>query len=408
MMMTNDTVIDIRFKSKAQEFNDAYIPYLKNQTRYEIFYGGAGSGKSYFIAQRILLDIMQNKNQKVIVARKVARTNRHSTYALLRSLIYKWNLDKFFRVNKSELEITFVNGSQIIFSGLDDVEKLKSIANITGIWVEEASEITEEDFMQLDLRLRGVSDKPNWFVLSFNPISQLSWLKSHFFDKPVDNCSILKTTYKDNLRFLDLDYVRVIENLINEDENYHRVYALGEWGILGNLIYNNWDIVNKMPNQYDEVIWGLDFGYNNPTALIKIGIRDKEIYIPFEFYRSGLTNTELIKDMRKLVKPKESIYADCAEPDRIQEIYYDGFNVYKAEKKITDGIDSVKRYKLHIYSECVNTIKEIQAYKYKEDKDGNTLEIPVEYNDHAMDAIRYAIHTGIGKRTATDITTVRW
>nr|HPM21625.1 terminase large subunit [Thermotogota bacterium] len=98
----------------------------------------------------------------------------------------------------------------------------------------------------------------------------------------------------------------------------------------------------------------------------------------------------------------------CAEPDRIQEIYYEGFNVYKAEKKITDGIDSVKRYKLHIYSECVNTIKEIQAYKYKEDKDGNTLEIPVEYNDHAMDAIRYAIHTGIGKRTATDITTVRW
>ena len=192
--MATDTVIDIRFKSKTQEFNEAYIPYLKNQTRYEIFYGGAGSGKSYFIAQRILLDIMQNKNQKVIVARKVARTNRHSTYALLRSLIYKWNLDKFFRVNKSELEITFVNGSQIIFSGLDDAEKLKSIANITGIWVEEASEITEEDFMQLDLRLRGGSDKPNWFVLSFNPISQLSWLKAHFFDTLCENCTILQPT----------------------------------------------------------------------------------------------------------------------------------------------------------------------------------------------------------------------
>ncbi|HPH11309.1 MAG TPA: PBSX family phage terminase large subunit [Thermotogota bacterium] len=396
MTMANDTVIDIRFKSKAQEFNDAYIPYLKNQTRYEIFYGGAGSGKSYFIAQRILLDIMQNKKQKVIVARKVARTNRHSTYALLLSIIYKWNLNKFFRVNKSELEITFINGSQIIFSGLDDVEKLKSIANITGIWVEEASEITKEDFMQLDLRLRGVSDKPNWFVLSFNPISQMSWLKSHFFNKPVDNCSILKTTYKDNLRFLDLDYVRVIENLINEDENYHRVYALGEWGVLGNLILTNW-VAERVPGEkrfYDQVVYGMDFGFNHASAFLSVGIKDGELYIFDEIYERGLTNTDLIQAVKAKASSGERIVADNAEPDRIEEFRRSGMLVVPAKKgpdSVKAGIDFLRRHRIHVdSSRCPNTIAEIQTWKYKEDKDGNVLEEPVPFKDDAMAALRYA------------------
>lgn len=390
--MATDTVIDIRFKSKTQEFNEAYIPYLKNKTRYEIFYGGAGSGKSYFIAQRILLDIMQNKNQKVIVARKVARTNRHSTYALLRSLIYKWKLNKFFRVNKSELEITFVNGSQIIFSGLDDVEKLKSIANITGIWVEEASEITEEDFWQLDLRLRGVSDKPNWFVLSFNPISQLSWLKSHFFDKPVDNCSILKTTYKDNLRFLDLDYVRVIENLINEDENYHRVYALGEWGSQKGLIYTNWRLTNEVPKA-GTVTYGLDFGFNNPTALVEIREYDGEIYLRELIYQTHLTNAELIDKIKQL-NVSGRIYCDSAEPNRIQELRAAGLTAMPAKKDVLKGIDFAKSRKLRVYSESSNLIKELQSYKWREDKDGRVLDEPVKFQDHLMDAMRYGLYTG--------------
>lgn len=376
----------------AQVFNDVYVPYLGNRSRYEIFYGGAGSGKSVFVAQRMLVRAMKERGHKTLVVRKVAKTNRHSTFALITGIMRQWNIEQLFKVNKSDMEITCLNGNQIIFTGLDDVEKLKSIANITDIWVEEASEISHDDFKQLDLRLRGKTPYPLQITLTFNPISALLWHKAYFFDNPKDNTVILKTTYLDN-KFLDDEYKQVINNLQHEDKTYYNIYGLGEWGVLGNLIYSNWEVVSDVPASFDEIIWGLDFGFNNPSALLKIGIKDGNLYLLEEMYKTGLTNQDLIKELRKRIATFESIYADSAEPARIEEIKRAGFRVYPAQKDVTDGLDFVKRQRLFIHKDCANVIKEIQGYKYKEDKDGNVIDEPVKFADHLMDAMRYAIYT---------------
>ena len=376
----------------AQVFNDVYVPYLNNRSRYEIFYGGAGSGKSVFVAQRMLLRAMKEKGHKTLVVRKVAKTNRHSTFALITGIMHQWNIEQLFKVNKSDMEITCLNGNQVIFTGLDDVEKLKSIANITDIWVEEASEISHDDFKQLDLRLRGKTPYPLQITLTFNPISALLWHKAYFFDNPKDNTVILKTTYRDN-RFLDDEYKQVINNLQHEDTTYYNIYGLGEWGVLGNLIYSNWEVVPDVPASFDEIIWGLDFGFNNPSALLKIGIKDGNLYLLEEMYKTGLTNQDLIKELKHRVLTNEAIYADSAEPARIEEIKRAGFRVYPAQKDVTDGLDFVKRQRLFIHKTCANVIKEIQGYKYKEDKDGNVIDEPVKFADHLMDAMRYAIYT---------------
>ena len=376
----------------AQVFNDVYVPYLGNRSRYEIFYGGAGSGKSVFVAQRMLVRAMKERGHKTLVVRKVAKTNRHSTFALITGIMRQWNIEQLFKVNKSDMEITCLNGNQIIFTGLDDVEKLKSIANITDIWVEEASEISHDDFKQLDLRLRGKTPYPLQITLTFNPISAMLWHKAYFFDNPKDNTVILKTTYLDN-KFLDDEYKQVINNLQHEDTTYYNIYGLGEWGVLGNLVYGNWEVVSDVPVSFDEIIWGLDFGFNNPSALLKIGIKDGNLYLLDEMYKTGLTNQDLIKELRHRVPTNEAVYADSAEPARIEEIKRAGFRVYPAQKDVTDGLDFVKRQRLFIHKTCANAVKEIQGYKYKEDKDGNVLDEPVKFADHLMDAMRYAIYT---------------
>ncbi len=340
----------------------------------------------------MLVRAMKEKGHKTLVVRKVAKTNRHSTFALITGIMQRWNIESLFKVNKSDMEITCLNGNQIIFTGLDDVEKLKSIANITDIWVEEASEISHDDFKQLDLRLRGKTPYPLQITLTFNPISAMLWHKVYFFDNPKDNTVILKTTYLDN-KFLDDEYKQVINNLQHEDTTYYNIYGLGEWGVLGNLIYSNWEVVSDVPASYDEIIWGLDFGFNNPSALLKIGIKDGSLYLLEEMYKTGLTNQDLIKELRHRVPTNEAIYADSAEPARIEEIKRAGFRVYPAQKDVADGLDFVKRQRLFIHKDCANVIKEIQGYKYKEDKDGNVIDEPVKFADHLMDAMRYAIYT---------------
>jgi phage terminase large subunit len=310
-----------------------------------------------------------------------------------------------FKVNKSDMEITCRNGNQIIFTGLDDVEKLKSIAGITDIWVEEASEITQEDFTQLDLRLRGKSAYPMQITLSFNPISALSWIKSFFFDKPKDNSARFKTTYKDN-DFLDEEYKNVIEDLKNQDPTYYQIYALGEWGVLGNLVFTNYafeDIPYK-EEDFDAIYQGLDFGFNHPSAFIKVGFKDDELYVYDELYEKGLTNAELIDEVAKIAHKKKQIIADNAEPARIKEFRQHGLNVQasvKGKGSVKDGIDWLKRKKIHISKQCPNLLAEMQQYSYKEDKDGNVQDEPVEFKDDAIAALRYAIEPVRRRRTIT-------
>lgn len=387
-------MIKIDLTALPELTNDIYYPLYKDTSRYLVLYGGAGSGKSVFAAQKILVRILTEQPHRFLVVRKVARTLRFSVFSLFQDLIAQWSLSPLFKINKSDMTITCTNGNQIIFAGLDDVEKLKSIAGITGIWIEEANELEERDFHQLDLRLRGPTKHYKQIILTFNPISALHWLKKVFFDFKKENAAVVKSTYKDN-KFIDSEYIKVLEDLENQDETYYKIYALGEWGVLGNLVFTNY-VIEDIPlndESYNAIYYGLDFGYNDPSALIKIGWKDSEIYVLDEIYERHLTNTELIKLCESRVDKRFLIIADSAEPDRIQEFKKAGFKILpctKGKDSVKFGIDWLKRRKIHIHPSCVNTIKEIQTYKYREDKDGNVLDEPVDFNNHAMDALRYA------------------
>ena len=226
---------------KARVFNKAFRYLINNTKRYLVLYGGAGSGKSYFIGERYIYKLLNNKICNLLVVRNTGKSNRDSTYALFKQIIIKWKLTDYFKFNESDLRIkSLLNDNEIIFAGLDDVEKLKSLTfskgELTDIWIEEASEILEADFNQLDVRLRGKGTKKQ-IVISFNPIDINHWLKKRFIDRNDDNIEVMHSTYKDN-DFLDDDYKKLLESYKDTDEYYYNVYCLGMWGVLGKTVFD--------------------------------------------------------------------------------------------------------------------------------------------------------------------------
>lgn len=221
-------------------YNDVFLPFKHDYTRYLIFYGGAGSGKSYSIAQILIERMLKDEKFNCLVVRKVARTNRDSTFALLNQIINRYGIRKLVDINNTEMRISCLNGNEIAFAGLDDTEKLKSITFKTGeattVWVEEASEILENDLKQLNLRLRGGKSKKQ-IILSFNPIDINHWLKTKLIDSNRSNIKVLHTTYKDN-RFLDIEYIQELESYRDSDPYYYSVYCLGQWGVLGETVFD--------------------------------------------------------------------------------------------------------------------------------------------------------------------------
>jgi phage terminase large subunit len=299
------------------------------------------------------------------------------------------------------MEIECSNGNKMIAHGLDNIEKVKSIQEPTDIWVEEATEVSKQEVTQLNLRLRTKKAKHNQVCLSFNPISSEHWIYDSFIVKKEFEAEIVKTTYHDN-RFLPDAYREQLEALKQTDENYYKVYCLGEWGgKIKGVIYQNWNMCDHFP-QFSEYIYGLDFGFNDPTALVKIGVVDKKhAYVQQLIFRSGLTNADLITELRKLNIGKSVIYADNARPEAIEEIYRAGFNIKPADKgkdSVQNGIDFVKSLTLNIMDDSPDLIKELNNYKWAEDKNGNLIESkPVDFFNHSLDAMRYALHTHVGR-----------
>ena len=261
-------------------FNKAYLPALYAQNRYLVFYGGAGSGKSYFIAQRYIIRLLEKKMCNILVVRAYANTNKISTYSLLRQVISKWNIEKYFKCYDGEPKIRcLLNGNTVIFKGLDDSEKLKSVTfpkgELTDIWVEEASEITsEQDFNQLDVRLRGKGVKKQ-ITVSFNPIDVNHWLKRRFFDRKSRDIYICHTTYKDNA-FLDKEYTELLESYKTTDPYYYSVYCMGVWGVYGKTVF----CAERIQKRISELTPPLKIGYFEYTeegdTLKDIKFRDDE------------------------------------------------------------------------------------------------------------------------------------
>ena len=229
--------VDIKISKKV--FNPVYLPYLNNEDRYLIFYGGGSSGKSYFIGERIIYKQITPKKCNILIVRQTGDTNRKSTFPLLKQVISNWNLSDHFKINESDMRIVCkLTGNEIAFAGLDDVEKIKSITfangELTDIWVEEATECQEADINQLKVRLRGGKSKKQ-MVLSFNPINIQHWIKKHFIDSGL--ATVCFSTYKDN-KFLTEDDRKALEDLKYTDEYTYEVYCLGKWGIVGKTVFD--------------------------------------------------------------------------------------------------------------------------------------------------------------------------
>lgn len=268
----------MKIKIPRKAFNKAYIELLHCDKRYMVLYGGAGSGKSVFAVQRFIIRLLQEQLCNVLVVRAVAATNRDSTYALFSQIIHKWGLEALFKANKSDMQLVCTaTGNCAVFKGLDDVEKLKSITfpkgELTEVWIEEASEVEEGDFNQLDIRLRGKGIKGQ-IVLTFNPVSAQHWLKKRFFDRKESKAVVSKTTYRDN-RFLTEDYRELLEQFKETDPYYYSVYCLGEWGVLGKTIFDAAKVSRRIAN---------------------LGEPMKQGYFIYETYFDPIRNKVLIDD----------------------------------------------------------------------------------------------------------------
>lgn len=234
----NDLLLAEWYKSLRETNNAAFLPLFFDQHRYLVLKGGGGSGKSIFAGRKLLERCVAERGHRFLVCRKVGKTIRDSCFAQLVGQIREYFPGVDVKINRGDMAISFpATKSEILFSGLDDVEKLKSIYNITGIWIEEASELLESDFNQLDIRLRGETEHYKQIILSFNPINIVHWLKLRFFDAHDDRALTHETTYKDN-RFLDADAIATLEGFRDTDEYYYDVYCLGNWGVTGKTVFD--------------------------------------------------------------------------------------------------------------------------------------------------------------------------
>jgi phage terminase large subunit len=399
--------IKIDFSNLDKISNPIYLKHLTDFRRYQIYKGGSSAGKSVSIADNRIYNIIVNKGFNGLVIRNTGRDNHYSTFPELLKSINRFSMADLFIVNHSKgaEEITCrVNGNKIIFKGLDDVEKVKSTTFETGdliwIWIEEASEITEDDFNQLDLRLRGDSIIPKHIILSFNPIDIDSWLKSRFFDVPIDPLTgfICQTTYHDNCFLSDIDK-QIIESYKDKDYDFYKVYALNEWGsrssnrVFHNLAIEDFEVKEE---NFSNKRQGIDFGFNHANAYIKCGFRDAELYIYKEVYAKNQLNQDFIKavDAEGADKRSASI-GDSAEPDKISEFSIAGFLIRGAMKglgSLMNGINYLKGLpKIHIHKTlCPNAAREFVRMKYRKLKDGAVLEEVVEIDDDTIAATRYA------------------
>lgn len=226
------------YNALRERNNDAFFPLFFDTSRFLVLKGGGGSGKSIFAGQKVLERCTSEAGHRWLVCRKVARTLRESCFEQLCGQIGEYYPDAGAKINESGMSITFANGSKILFAGLDDVEKLKSIYNITGIWIEEASELKESDFNQLNIRLRGKTKYYKQIILTFNPISIRHWLKKRFWDRVDPRATVHESTYKDN-KFMRREDIITLESFSETDEYYYMVYALGMWGVTGKSVFDS-------------------------------------------------------------------------------------------------------------------------------------------------------------------------
>lgn len=354
-------------------------------TRVIINEGGTGSSKTYSLCQLFTVLLSEENGVVVSVVRRTMPALRATAMRTFFNLLKELGIYNEKNHNKSE-NIYFIGTNKIEFFGLDEPHKVRSRRR-DYLWINEANELSLEGYRQLSMRTR------KQIFLDYNPSHFEHWIYDEVQTKK--NCKVIRSTYRDN-PYLPETIIKEIESYKDKDPNYWRIYGLGLRGIAETLIYSHWRLCDKLPENYDEVIYGLDFGYNNPTALVKIVIKDDEYYWKEMLYESFMTNSDLIERMKDLkISKNKYIYADASEPQRIEELNMAGFNVIPCNKgrdSVNKGIDYIKSHGFFITKDSLNAQKEAKHYSWKV-KNEKPIDEPVKSNDHLMDAGRYAIYT---------------
>ena len=390
----------MKLKLSKELFNEAYFPMLFDYShRWEVYMGSAGSGKSHFIAQKLVLKALKEK-RRILVCRRYGSTIKNSVFQLfLDTLRFFKILDKC-KVNNTDRVIELPNGSKFIFLGLDNEEKLLSIQNIDTIFVEEVFEVPREIVDQLNLRMRGRA-KDQQIYLAFNPVSISSWLYKFVEEEPPESFFKLKTTYKDN-RFLPKEYVNALEDMRRTNPNKARVYVDGEWGVdVDAQVFKNWSIedinINELlQNPEVEVRVGTDVGYVDAStiAVTLYDKKNKTIYIIDEYYKRGASLDELANAYYDLGINKQTIYCDSAEPRSIEFLCSQGLRARKGIKgrgSVEAGIAFLQNHTIVVLPKCENMIRELENFVYLKDKDTGLLTNKTDHAySHLVDALRYA------------------
>jgi phage terminase large subunit len=345
--------------------------------RFVVNQGGSRSSKTYSICQMLIVYALTNKTT-ISIVRKSFPALRGSVMRDFFEILDGLGLYNEANHHKGENLYRFSNGSTIEFFSVDDAQKLRGRKRHI-LYCNEANELTFEDFQQLNMRTT------NKFIVDYNPSDNYSWVYG-LLEKP--NSILIKSTYKDN-PFLEKDIIKEIENLINVDEGYYRVYALGEQAVLANTIYTHYKIEDFQ--QGEDTWFGLDIGFNHPMALVEITAIDSVIYAKERIYESNMTIPDLLKRFSELGIPKgKEIFVDSARPDVIEDLRRAGFNAKLSNKSVKEGIDAVKSLGLVIDKGSHNLIKELRNYKWKKMGD-QILDEPVKLWDDACDALRYVV-----------------
>ena len=424
MTTKNKTKINIvlQFDKPSKVFNKHIYRQLDDYTKFtEIHYGGASSGKSHGVVQKVVMKACKKwrKPRKVLFLRKVGRSIKDSILADVLACLSDWDLLDRCKVNMTDFRITLPNGAEFLFKGMDDPEKIKSIKGISDVVMEEATEFTLDDYTQLTLRLRDRKHLQRQIFLMFNPVSKLNWVYKHFFGEEAEvdfkRVGIHHTTYKNN-KFLDEENRTTIEELENRNPAYYRIYALGEFATLDKLVFPIYTM-RRLDKHADDLKslqsdFGLDFGYvNDPSAFIhtKVDEKNKKLYVLEEFTRKGMLNNQIAEKIDEFGYSKEVITADSAEKKSIDEIRTK-YNVprmrpaAKGPDSIRQGIQWLLLYEIIIDDRCVKLKEELENYTWKKyKKTGEYLNEPVDSYNHLIDSLRYAVEHRSRKRGGIEV-----
>ena len=357
---------------------------LKANTRIVVNQGGTRSSKTYSLAQLIVLRALQSTGKIYTICRKTLPSLKGTSYRDFLEILESLNLYDPNKHNKSELTYK-LNNNLIEFISIDMSQKIRGRKRNV-LWLNEANEFTQEDWIQLSLRTTEN------IYLDFNPSDPYSWIYDNVISR--DDCTFIKSTYLDN-PFLPPDTIREIERLRELDSNYWKIYGLGDIAQPTETIFRQFNLCNSIPSEASLVAVGMDFGYSNdPTAIVEVHKLNDELYINELLYSKGLTNQDIAEKLKELnVSTRTEIIYDSAEPKSGEELRRLGYLMYPSKKgadSINMGIDILRRYKINITKSSTNTINEFKFYKWLVDKNGYVINKPATNQaDHLLDAIRY-------------------